>query len=69
MHQSLIDRINYLAKKMKTEGLTEEEAAERKELHKQYIAAYRENLRATLENTYIQRPDGTREKVKQKDSE
>ncbi len=67
--QKIIERINYLAKKMKTEGLTEEEAAERQELHKIYIAAYRENLRGTLENTYIQRPDGTREKVKRKDAE
>ncbi len=67
--QKIIERINYLAKKMKTEGLTEEESAERQELHKIYIAAYRENLRGTLENTYIQRPDGTREKVKRKDAE
>ena len=51
---------------MKTEGLTEEEAAERKQLHKEYIEAYRKNLRATLDNTYIQRPDGTREKIGKK---
>ncbi len=67
MEQSLIDRINFLSRKLKSEGLTEEEAAERRELHKIYIAAYRENLRATLENTYIERPDGTREKITQKD--
>lgn len=67
MDQKKIDRINFLAKKMKAEGLTPEEAAERKELHKEYIAAYRASLRSTLENTYIQRPDGTKEKLTKKD--
>ena len=68
MDQKKIDRINFLARKMKTEGLTEEEAAERKQLHKEYIEAYRRNLRATLDNTYIQRPDGTREKIGKKEN-
>ena len=63
MEQKKIDRINFLARKMKAEGLTDAEAAERKQLHKEYIEAYRKNLRATLENTYIQRPDGSREKL------
>ncbi len=63
MDQKKIDRRNFLARKMKAEGLTDAEAAERKQLHKEYIEAYRKNLRATLENTYIQRPDGSREKL------
>ena len=45
MEQSKIDRINALAKKAKTEGLTEAETAERKALREEYIAAYRKNLR------------------------
>ncbi|MBO4972150.1 MAG: DUF896 domain-containing protein [Clostridia bacterium] len=69
MDQKKLDRINELAAKMKTVGLTEEEAAERKQLHKEYIEAYRANLRGILENTYIQRPDGTREKLVKKDKE
>ncbi|MBE6670489.1 MAG: DUF896 domain-containing protein [Ruminococcaceae bacterium] len=69
MDQKKLDRINELAAKMKTVGLTEEEAAERKQLHKEYIEAYRANLRGILENTYIQRPDGTREKLIKKDKE
>lgn len=45
-----IDRINELARKKKSEeGLTEEEAAERKALHQEYLQAVRDNLRATLE--------------------
>lgn len=48
-----INRINELAKKMKEEGLTEEEAAERKALHKEYIEAVRNNLRAQLNSIKI----------------
>lgn len=69
MDQKKLDRINELAAKMKTVGLTEEEAAERKQLHKEYIEAYRASLRGILDNTYIQRPDGTREKLTKKDKE
>lgn len=66
MEQELIDRINVLARKAKTEGLTEAETAEREELRRQYIEAYRRSLRDTLENTYIVRPDGSKEKLKKK---
>lgn len=55
-----IARINELAKKAKEEGLTETEKAEQKKLREAYIAAYRENLRSTLEQTVIVEPDGTR---------
>ena len=45
----MIDRINELAKKKKAEGLTEEEAAEQKVLYREYIDAFKANLRAQLE--------------------
>ena len=48
--QEMIDRINELSRKKKAEGLTEEEAAEQKVLYKEYIAAWRNNVRAQLEN-------------------
>lgn len=47
--QEMIDRINELAKKKKAEGLTEEEAAEQKVLYREYIDAFKANLRAQLE--------------------
>lgn len=66
MEQSKIDRINALAKKAKTEGLTEAETAERKALREKYIAAYRKNLRTQLDNMVIVEPNGERRKLKPK---
>ena len=67
MDQAKIDRINALARKAKAEGLTPEETAEQAELRREYIEAYRASLRAMLDNTVIQRPDGSREKFTPKD--
>ena len=64
----VIARINVLAKKAKTEGLTEEETIERDKLRRIYIDSVKANLVGQLENTYIVRPDGTKTKVKPKDS-
>ena len=66
MEKEKIARINELAKKKKAGTITPEEEAERAVLHKEYIAAYRASLRGILDNTYIQRPDGTREKLQPK---
>ena len=62
----VIARINALAKKAKEEGLTQEELAERDKLRRIYIDSVKANLVGQLENTYILRPDGTKEKVKPK---
>ena len=67
MDQTKVDRINYLARKSKTEGLTDEEKAEQKVLREEYIEEYRRSLRGLLDNTVIQRPDGTKEKIKPKE--
>ena len=67
MEQSKIDRINALARKAKAEGLTEEEKAEQAILRKEYIESYRASLRSILDNTVIQRPDGSREALTKKD--
>ncbi len=63
---AVIARINELAAKNKAEGLTEEELIERDKLRRIYIDSVKGNLIGQLENTYIVRPDGTKEKVKHK---
>ena len=60
----VIARINELAKKAKEEGLTEEELAERDKLRRIYIDNVKASLTGQLDNTYILRPDGTKEKLK-----
>ena len=62
----VIARINELAKKAKTEGLTEEETAEREKLRRIYIDSVVGNLKGQLENTTIVYPDGTKKKVTHK---
>ena len=66
MEQIKIDRINFLAKKKRAEGLTEEEQKEQKALYEEYLEGYRRNLRSTLGNTVIERPDGTRKRLDKK---
>ena len=66
MEQKKIDRINELARKAKSEGLTEEELVERDKLRREYIDSFKASLVGQLENTYILRPDGTKEKIEQK---
>lgn len=64
----VIARINVLAKKAKTEGLTEEETVERDKLRRIYIDSVKANLIGQLENTSIVYPDGTKKKVTRKGS-
>ena len=66
MMEDTIRRINELAHKAKTVGLTEEEIAERDVLRKQYIASVRENLCSQLDRTYVVEPDGTKHKLDHK---
>ena len=54
-----IDRINTLAHKAKSVGLTEEENKERDALRKEYIATIRMNLRSQLDNISIKEEDGS----------
>ena len=64
MEKSRIDRINELAHKAKTVGLTEEEIRERDVLRKEYVAAVRQNLRAQLDNTWVVDEKGNKRKLK-----
>lgn len=62
----VIARINELARKAKVEALTPEELAERDKLRRIYIDSVKANLVGQLENTYVLRPDGTKQKVEKK---
>lgn len=59
----VIARINALAKKAKSEGLTQDELAERDKLRRIYIDAVKASLVGQLNNTYIVQPDGTKKKL------
>lgn len=48
-----IKRINELAKKAKTVGLNDDEKKEQEILRKEYIALFRKNLKAQLDNVEI----------------
>ena len=54
-----IARINALAHKQKSEGLTEAEKIEQKALRDEYIKAFRESTLASLKRIDIQNPDGS----------
>lgn len=64
----VIARINELAAIAKTRELTADELSERDKLRRIYIDSVKQNLVGQLENTYIVRPDGSKEKVKHKGS-
>ena len=66
MTDEKIARINALARKARTEGLTPEEQAEQKTLREEYIAGFRTSLKAQLDNTVVLNPDGTAYRLKQK---
>lgn len=62
-----IQRINELSKKRKAGTLSEEEAAERKSLHKEYIQSMRESIGGQIEGIKLVDTEGndvTPDKVK-----
>lgn len=59
MTEEKIERINVLARKAKTEGLTDEERAEQQALRREFIDDFKRNLRGTLDNISIQENDGS----------
>lgn len=66
MEQKKIDRINELARKAKTEGLTEAETVECAALRREYIDSVVGNLKGHLDNTYFVDEAGNKEKLKKK---
>ena len=61
-----IARINELAQKAKTVGLTPEELTERDKLRRIYIDSVKANLIGQLDNTYIVDSKGNKTPLKKK---
>ena len=68
MEQKKIDRINELARKQKSSGLTEDEAKEQAQLRKEYIEAYKKSLISQLESIVIVDENGNKTKLKKGNS-
>ena len=59
MDNKKIARINELYHKSKAEGLTEKELKEQQLLRREYVEAFKRNLRGELNNISIQEKDGS----------
>ena len=66
MKKGDIERINELARKAKTVGLTPEENEERAKLRRAYIDSVVGDLRQQLDNTYIVDEHGNKRKLQGK---
>ncbi len=53
LEKAKLDRISFLAKKKKQQGLSESELKEQKALYEEYLGEIRKSFRATLENIEI----------------
>lgn len=51
--KELLDRINELARKQRSVGLSPEEKEEQAALRKEYLAGFRENMKAVLDQIEI----------------
>jgi len=67
MEQYKIERINELARKNKSQGLTEEEKAERERLRREYIDSVVGSLTGQLEHTYLVDGKGNKTKLRRKE--
>ena len=59
MEHEKIERINELARKKRTVGLTSAEIEEQSALRAQYLHEFRQNMIATLESVRVEQEDGT----------
>lgn len=54
----LVDKINHLAKKAKTVGLSAEEQTEQKRLRELYLKKFRANFISTMKTVKVVDPEG-----------
>jgi len=66
MEKEKVARINELAHLSKERPLTDAEKAEQAALRAEYVAEIRASFGGMLQNTVIERPDGTREHLPKK---
>lgn len=59
MDEKKIARINELYRKSKAEGLTDAELREQALLRREYVEAFKRNLRSQLDNIDIKEADGS----------
>lgn len=69
MEQKKIDRINELARKSKTVGLTDAEKEEQAILRREYIDSFKRSLTSQLDNMYIVDEKGNKKKVERKNEQ
>lgn len=63
--KSRTEKLNEYAARVKAgETLSPEEIADRDHLRAEFIAEFRKNFRAQLDNTVVQYPDGTKKSLK-----
>lgn len=63
MNKEKIERINFLARKSKNEGLSDEEKAEQTELRNEYRAYMMRGFMATASSTYVVDENGNKKKL------
>lgn len=66
METPRLKRLNELARKQRETGLTREEIEEQEKLRREYVAAFKKNLEAQLENTYIVDENGNKRKIRKR---
>ena len=66
MEKEQIERINELARKKKTVGLTAAELEEQAALRAQYLKEFRANMEATLQAVRVEQADGTYKPLEKK---
>lgn len=62
-----VARINALARKKRTQGLTDEETEEQQRLRGEYLLEFRNGMEEMLESIIVEQPDGTRQPLKKKE--
>lgn len=66
MEHEKIERLNELARKKRTTGLTKEEFEEQAALRKEYLDGFRENMKQILDNVIVREADGSEHPLEKK---